>query len=63
MVSDCEELVGGTHRRLKLLNCTEYQGRFDHKSWLHIDIKTDYIEKEVTRLENLGAGVVEQISK
>ena len=26
MVSDCEELVGVTHRRLKLLNSTEYQG-------------------------------------
>jgi len=25
-VSDCEELVGVTHRRLKLLNSTEYQG-------------------------------------
>ena len=24
-VSDCEELVGVTHRRLKLLNSTEYQ--------------------------------------
>jgi len=25
-VSDCAELVGGSHRRLKLLNSTEYQG-------------------------------------
>ena len=25
-LSDCEELVGVTHSRLKLLNCTEYQG-------------------------------------
>jgi len=25
-VTDCEELVGGNHRRLKLLNSTEYQG-------------------------------------
>jgi len=25
-VSDCEELVGVNHRRLKLLNSTEYQG-------------------------------------
>ena len=46
-----------------LTNCTEYQGRVDHKSWLHIDIKTDDIEKEVTRLENFGATVVEQMSK
>jgi hypothetical protein len=49
--------------KMVLLNCTEYQGRVDHKSWLHIDIKTDDIEKEVTRLENLGASVVEQMSK
>jgi hypothetical protein len=46
-----------------LTNCTEYQGRVDHKSWLHIDIKTDDIEKEVPQLENLGATVVEQMSK
>jgi len=26
MVSDCEELVGVTHRRLKPPNCTAYQG-------------------------------------
>ena len=25
-VSDCEEIVKDNHRRLKLLNCTEYQG-------------------------------------
>jgi len=25
-VSDCEELVGVNHRRLKLKNSTEYQG-------------------------------------
>ena len=25
-LSDCEELVGVNHRRLKLLNSTEYQG-------------------------------------
>jgi len=25
-VSDCEELVGVNHMRLKLLNSTEYQG-------------------------------------
>ena len=46
-----------------LTNCTEYQGRVDQKNWLHIDIKTDDIEKEVTRLENLDASVVEQMSK
>ena len=37
--------------------------RVDHESRVHIDIETDDIRAEVTRLERLGAKVVDQLER
>ena len=37
--------------------------RVDHPSRVHIDIETDNIEAEVSRLQGLGAAVVDRLEK
>ena len=37
--------------------------RVDHESRVHIDIETDDIPAEVARLENLGAKVVDRLTR
>jgi hypothetical protein len=37
--------------------------RVDHESRVHIDIETDDIPAEVSRLEKLGAGVVDRLER